>query len=392
MQFKSSDFLSLGLELELQIINKNNHDLTPRAPEFIEKFSDNSFNAQLKPEITQSMLEINSSVHSHPDPLLAELQSIRDALFTNSEKLDVHLTGGGAHHFQMWHDRKIYPDPHYKNAEKKYGYLAKMFTVFGMHIHLGCTHGDDAMYLMNVMARYIPHFIALSASSPFSQGVDTRYDSARSNVVSMFPLSGLGPSVGSWEHFCEWFENIQQLNLASTLKNFYWDIRPKPEYGTIEIRVCDTPLTIERATQIASYAQCLAHYLLTERPLPFIYHDPMIYNHNRYESSYNSFQASFINPYTMETSRLKDDMLNTINSLQSHAKALDTLEHLQAVQSLVQNESNDAKILRDLFNQGRSLKSLMHWQSTLFSGNNFQSVSPHHSKSAKKFMGDLFSC
>jgi carboxylate-amine ligase len=366
LQFNSSGFLSLGLELELQIINNNNYDLTPQSPEFIRNFSGNMFDSQLKPEITQSMIEINSSVHTHPDSLLLELQAIRDSLINNSSMMNVHVSGGGTHHFQMWHDRKIYPDQHYKNAAKKYGYLAKMFTVFGMHIHLGCSNGDDAMYLMNTLARYIPHFIALSASSPFSQGVDTGYDSARGNVVQMFPLSGLAPSVTSWSDFCNWMDNVKHLDIASGINNFYWDIRPKPEYGTIEIRVCDTPLTIERAVEIAAYAQCLAHFLLTERSLPYIYHDPLIYNCNRYESSYNSFQATFINPYTIQTQLLKDDMLETLALLKPHAKVLANESYLAAIEKLVDTESNDAKILRDHFKKSKSLNSLMKWQSHLF--------------------------
>ena len=97
------------------------------------------------------------------------------------------------------------------------------------------------------MSRYIPHFIALSASSPFSQGVDTAFDSSRLNNVNAFPLSGYMPFVGDWDEFNGYFDTMRGLQVVESMKDFYWDIRPKPEFGTIEIRVCDTPLTVERA-------------------------------------------------------------------------------------------------------------------------------------------------
>jgi len=366
LQFKSSDFLSIGLELELQLINKNNHDLTPRAADFIRNFSDASFFSQIKPEITQSMLEINSSVHMHPNTLLAELKNIRESLLNTSQTLGIHVMGGGAHPFQMWHDRKIYPHPHYKNAEKKYGYLAKMFTVFGMHIHIGCPTGDDAIYLMNILLRYIPHFIALSASSPFSQGVDTGYDSSRSNVVKMFPLSGLPPAASNWDDFCSWMEKVKQLGIAENINNFYWDIRPKPEYGTIEIRACDTPLSIERAVEIAAYAQCLSRLILLERKYPFIYHDPLIFEYNRHQATYNGLHANFINPYTMHQGSLKEDILSTLSILQEHATQLNNQAYLSAISMLVHSEANDATILRNYFSRSSSLHSLVSHQSQLF--------------------------
>lgn len=374
MEFKSSAFLSLGLELELQLVNKNNHDLTARALEFISNFSAPEFNSQLHPEITQSMLEINSSIHSHPSTLKTELCIMREALLNTSSTLGLLIMGGGAHPFQMWHDRKIYPDPHYKRAEKNYGYLAKMFTVFGMHIHLGCTSANDAIYLMNALTRYIPHFIALSASSPFSQGVDTGYESSRSNVVKMFPLSGLAPSVSSWEDFSNWLVSVQKLRIVENINNFYWDIRPKPEFGTVEIRVCDTPLTIERAVQIAAYAQCLSRSILMDRESPFIHHDLLIYEYNRHQASFNGYSANFINPYTMESQSLKSDILSTLETLHSHACALGNQSYLSSLLDLVQNNHNDSKKLRDFFSENKSLHSLVEYQNRLFSNEETQSA------------------
>src|SRR5665647_2838431 len=123
---------------------------------------------------------------------------------------------------------------------------------------------------------------------------DTSYQSSRLNTVSAFPLSGQLPFVHSWEEFTIFFNKMRGYGVVESMKDFYWDIRPKPEYGTVEIRVFDTPLTVERAALLAAYAQSLARYLLTERP-----HAPSrdvyaLYSHNRFQACRYGFEGTLV--------------------------------------------------------------------------------------------------
>ena len=153
------------------------------------------------------------------------------------------------------------PTERFHYSRELYGYLAKQFTVFGQHVHIGVPSGDDALYLLHALSRYVPHFIALSASSPFLQGEDTGFESSRLNSVFAFPLSGRAPFVLTWERVQPLLRQDDEHRHRASMKDFYWDIRPKPEYGTIEMRVCDTPLTVDRAAALAGYVQ-------TPVPLP----------------------------------------------------------------------------------------------------------------------------
>src|SRR3569833_1501509 len=119
----------------------------------------------------------------------------RAARVAGARRMNIDVAGGGAHPFQNWSEQRITPSDRFNELHRKYGYLAKTFTVFGQHIHIGVANGDDAMYLTHGFARFVPHFIALSAASPFYQGVDTAFDSSRSNVVRAFPLAGTAPPV-----------------------------------------------------------------------------------------------------------------------------------------------------------------------------------------------------
>jgi carboxylate-amine ligase len=216
--------------------------------------------------MTSSMIEISTGICDSAVQVQDELGVIRDALVRCADKLNIAVVGGGTHPFQQWHERRIYDKPRFRELSELYGYLSKQFTIFGQHVHVGCPGADPALLMLHRMSRYIPHFIALSASSPFVQGQDTQFDSARLNSVFAFPMSGRAPFTLHWEEFERFFVKTTRTGVVKSMKDFYWDIRPKPEYGTIEIRVFDTPLTIERAAALAGFVQSLASWFVLEQP------------------------------------------------------------------------------------------------------------------------------
>jgi len=243
--FKASESLSLGVELELQLINTFDLNLSNSSADLIDLMSRRAFPGNLTPEITESMIEVATGIHLNHDSLLDELHQIQRLLLTACDRLNLSIAGGGTHPFQRWDEQRIFARPRFRQISQLYGYLAQQFTVFGQHVHVGCRSADEALFLLHALNRYVPHFIALAASSPFFQGVDTRFQSARLNSVFAFPLSGRAPFVTSWSEFVsDYFARMKATGIVESMKDFYWDIRPKPEYGTIELRVCDTPLTI----------------------------------------------------------------------------------------------------------------------------------------------------
>ena len=282
--FVNSEPFTFGVELEIQVVNTHNYDLTKAASDLMRLIQGETFPGNITPEITESMIELSTGIcHSH-EQAVSELHAIRDVLVKAADQLNVGLAGGGTHAFQQWSDRQIYDAPRFQYISELYGYLAKQFTVFGQHVHIGCPDPDSALFLLHSMSRFIPHFIALSASSPFVQNVDTGFHSARLNSVFAFPLSGRAPFVLTWDSFEEYFTKMVNTGVVNSMKDFYWDIRPKPGYGTIEVRVMDTPLSVDRAAAIACYIQTLARYLLTDRPLKLSEDDYLVYTFNRFEA------------------------------------------------------------------------------------------------------------
>jgi carboxylate-amine ligase len=353
-QFKSTD-LTLGLELELQLINPHTQDLTSRSKKLIRHINHSSFKDNIKPEITQSMIEVNSSVHYKPTSLHKEMTMLCHYLKHISDKENVSLCGGGTHPFQDWKKRKIFPTRRFHALSKKYGYLAKNYTVFSMHVHVGCDSPDKAIYLTHALSRFVPQLICLSASSPFSNGTQTGFESTRLNISSSFPLSGHIPAVKNWSEFCRYYYKMQELNIIESMKDFYWDIRPKPELGTVEIRVCDMPLTLFKATVLTAYIQTISSYIMNEFPFDFQNNLYDLYAYNRFQASRFGFDGVFINPYSLDKTSIQKDIMDTLKILRPYAKALGTCHYLREIKGLTKHKENDSALLKNTFATSESL-------------------------------------
>ncbi|MGQ0653838.1 MAG: YbdK family carboxylate-amine ligase [Betaproteobacteria bacterium] len=346
MAFKPSAALSVGVELELQLVRPRDLDLAREAAELLARLERRKLPGAVKPEITESMIELNSAVHSSCGALAAELEVMRAAVVAEADVLNLRVCGGGAHPFHEWSERRIFPTERFRNVLERYGYLAKQFTVFGQHIHVGSPGGDEAIYLTHMLTRHVPHFIALSAASPYYQGEDTTFQSSRLTAINAFPLAGHIPFVPDWAGFLDYFGEMKRFGIVASMKDFYWDIRPKPEYGTVEIRVCDTPLTVERAALLAAYAQALAALYLEERRAPAraVY---MVNSFNRFEAARYGLKGRIVDAYSGATRSLGEDLHEWLAAVARYGAALGSAAALARLAADVRTGYSDAQWLRE---------------------------------------------
>ena len=358
LEFTPSTPLTLGVELELQIVNRRDYNLTRGASDLMELVHREPAPAgEIKPEITEGMIEISTGIHHDVDAMLAELASIRAVLLRHADRLNLGLCGGGAHPFQQWPDQRIYPQPRYRLVSELYGYLAQQFTVFGQHIHVGCPDGDHAVQWVQRLAPYMPHFIALSASSPFYQGVDSAFQSSRLNCVNAFPLSGFMPAVADWAEFNAYFDKMRSFGVVESMKDFYWDIRPKPEFGTLEIRVCDTPLTLARAVQLAAYARALAAWFQAEPRAPEP--DQMcMYAFNRFQACRFGLAGNLILADGASCS-IAEHVLATLDTVLPYADHPGMRAALVALGEVARKQDGDAHWLRQQHQARGSLSQVV---------------------------------
>lgn len=362
LPFKKSKEMSIGVELEYQLIDPISSNLVSRSKELIRNISASKYNTLIKPEITQSMIEINSSIHTSVKDLYKELKEVREFLLIQSKKLGICICGGGTHPCRKWTSGKIFPTKRFKNKSLLYRFLSKRSAVFGFHVHIGCLNADDALYLTHALARYIPHFIAMSASSPFYESTDTGFNTTRIIDFNSFPTSGVIPYLLTWNEFSRYFYKMKRLSIISTMKDFYWDVRPKPEFGTVEIRVCDTPLTIEKVIIITAYIQTVSYYLLHEKPIHISHDLYYLYSYNRFLACRYGLESQIIDPYQMHYQAITDDIQKTIKKIQKYTKKLNTSKYIEQLLQDVANKKNDAQILKEIYQKYGSFSKVVNEQ------------------------------
>lgn len=366
--FQKSAALSLGVELELQLVNTHDYDLAPYAEDMLRMIAKTPLPGAVVPEMTSGMIEISTGVCQSSSEVLGQLSQIRDALVKCADKLNIAVVGGGTHPFQQWHERRIYDKPRFRELSELYGYLSKQFTIFGQHVHVGCPDPDSALLTLHRMSRYIPHFIALSASSPYVQGQDTAFDSARLNSVFAFPLSGRAPFALTWDEFTVYFNKMAHTGVVKSMKDFYWDIRPKPEFGTIEIRVFDTPLTIERAAALSGYVQSLASWFMNDQPFMPTEDDYLVYTYNRFQACRFGLDAVYVDPATGSHMPLREHILMTMSQIDRHAISVGASASLNLLRSSVDRNDNDARWLREKQGEERLLAEVIRQAAERFRG------------------------
>lgn len=362
--------LTIGVELELQLIDLSDFDLAVGASDMLGYMERTRCHSNVSPELTESMIEVSCGVYDDWEELLQELERVRNELVSVADWLNIGICGGGTHPFQQWQERRIFANHRFREVSSLYGYLAKQFTVYGQHIHIGCENGDVAMTLLHALNRYVPHFIALAASSPFYQGVNTCFHSSRLNSISAFPLSGRAPFLLEWDRFCQsYFAPMKETGVIQSMKDFYWDIRPKPEYGTIEMRVCDTPLAIGRAAFLAAYLQLLCGWLLETKP-NVEEAEYMVYTYNRFQACRFGLAGNYIDPSSRSNYSIRDSVELTLKRIEMDASKISLRNIDRTIEMLrrFMRFDTDSVCLDASFQKSRSLEELVQHSMRTFRG------------------------
>jgi len=250
--------MTLGVEIELQLLDAESRDLTPAAPRVLERLRGVP---AIKPEIFQSMLEIATGVCPDVTSIRAELDAALVELRRACRDLGVLVAGGGSHPFARYRDRIPSAGERFEGVLEREQWIARRLAICGLHVHVGMRDGDHAIAMMNAMLRYAPHLLALSAASPFWEGSDTGLADARVTMFESLPTAGVPPTFERWAGFEDAYEALLRTGSIGSIKDLWWDLRPQPDLGTLELRICDTPHTVTEIVGLVALVQCLAAWL-----------------------------------------------------------------------------------------------------------------------------------
>ena len=265
--------LTLGIEEEYQIVHPVTRDLHSYMKQFLERRHRVMTPPGIKPELMESQLEMSSHICNDIHELRTEIIRMRDIARTEAEKNGLIIVAASTHPFAKWSDQNIMQGDRYSKVLADFKSVAEQLLVFGMHIHVGFGTGyknqDLMIEIMNQMRYFLPHILALSSSSPFWQGRNTGLKSYRSVVFEMMPRSGIPPSFQSYGEYQKYVDMLGEVgsldhgdNKRPDATKIWWDIRPHPQFGTLEIRIADMCTDIEDTIAIAALIQAIVATLL----------------------------------------------------------------------------------------------------------------------------------
>ncbi len=249
---------TLGIEEEYQTIDPETRDLRSHiATEMLAK-GKLRLEERVKAEMHQSVIEVGTRICSNIQDAQEDLFDLRRNMIRLAEEHGLVLVAGATHPFADWRVQEIYPDPRYAQVVEDLQLVARANLIFGLHVHVGIEDREAAIRIMNSIRYFLPHILALSTNSPFWLGMDTGYKSYRAKVFENFPRTNLPDSFSSYSEFEQYVNLLIKTNCIDNAKKIWWDVRPHPFFNTVEIRVCDIPLTAQETIAIAALIQATA--------------------------------------------------------------------------------------------------------------------------------------
>ncbi len=268
--FSSSPRSSLGVEWELELVDPVTRQLASAASDLLDELRkqnglpEGAEHPKAKHELLESTVEIITGVCMTVAEAKADLGATLAEVVAAAERRGLGVMCSGTHPLTDWTTQEISPSPRYAKLVETMQWLARRLQIFGVHVHVGVRSADKAIPIVNALTAYVPHFLALSASSPYWIGQDTGLASARSKVFEGLPTAGLPYQLSGWDQFEQLMGTLVASGTIETIREVWWDIRPHPGFGTVELRICDGLPTLEEVGAMAALAQCLVDQLNTQ--------------------------------------------------------------------------------------------------------------------------------
>jgi carboxylate-amine ligase len=331
---------TLGIEWELQLIDSSSKLLRQDAREVLEALADaggGGEEARIHHEFMQSTVEIVTGICSTVSEAKRDLAATIAQLQRITDMRGTMLTCAGTHPVSDWRDAKMVPIQRYAELVEQMQWLARRIQTFGVHVHVGLRDGSRAIPIVNALAVYLPHFLALTASSPFWGGHDTGLASSRAVIFGGLPTAGPPQLLADWSEFEEYMDTLLRAGTIRSIKEVWWDVRPQPDFGTVEIRMFDGVPTLHEVGMVGALSQSLVQlfdrqldrgYTLPRRP-------PWVVRDNKWRATRYGLDAIVITDDSGYTAPLRDELYELLAELRPVADRLGCTAELEVVSEVL---------------------------------------------------------
>jgi len=357
-RFGAGDPYTLGVEEEYMLLDPESLDLVQHIEMVLDAIQGDELASRLNAELMQSVLEIATPVCSTAGDVMRELSTLRGYVRDVARDQGLRVGSAGTHPFSLFERQRITAKDRYHALIDQLQYVARRELIFGMHIHVAVDDPDKAIQIVNGLLPQLAPLLALSASSPFWRGEPTGLASSRQIVFSAFPRSGPPPRFRDYEDYASVVGQLERTGCIADYTHIWWDIRPHPKWGTIEVRICDAVTRLDDAVAIAAYCQALVKQL-SERydageEIPS-YHR-ILTTENKWLAARYGLDAPVMDLTTGSRIRTPVAKLvrRTVRDLEPHARELGSERELEGIAALLGRGNSAERQLR-VFNANRDI-------------------------------------
>ena len=258
-EFESGTDLTLAVEEEFALLDPEAHELTNRFEALKAAADQTDFAEHVVGELIASEVEIRTGRCTGFAEAAAKMQERRSQIHTLAREQQLALGATGTHPWSRWQDQRIIDTPHYRRNDELLRYVVWRNNTFGLHVHIGIAGADRAIAVHDALRNFLPEILALSASSPFVEGVNSGLHSARTEIFTrMFPRCGIPDAYGSWQAWEEYVSFLYSTGSITEHTQIWWSVRPHLAYPTVEIRIADSQPDLAEAQSLAAFCYALA--------------------------------------------------------------------------------------------------------------------------------------
>jgi glutamate---cysteine ligase / carboxylate-amine ligase len=327
--FGQSSPWSLGVEEEVMILDAETLALTPGVEGLVAWAEGRTLPGVLKMELLASMVELATEICESPAGALAALVDLRGCAAAGAREQGQTIAAAGTHPFSLPTAQQIAPDPRYREFVEYAGISARRQAVCGLHVHVGMPGPEECMQALEGVLAWLPLVLALSANSPFLGGEETGLASSRAEVLAELPRAAAPPQFGSYGEWEAFVERFVELGLADGYTRFWWDVRPHPRFGTLEIRVPDQPTSVKLTAAFVALLQALCKTIVEgPPPTPAQRGD---YAQNRWAALRFGPRAELIHPEGNRVVPVPELTYELLALIESAVRDLGSVEHIRAL-------------------------------------------------------------
>lgn len=340
LDFSRNESHTVGVELELGIVDAETQELTSGYEKLVEQLPDDPAD-QIKPELMQCCVEVISGVSQTVADARADLDAKLRPLEQAADASGLGLWWGSTHPFSFWEDQRITNTPRYQNLVQLLQEMARRLITFGLHVHVAVDSGDKAVMICDRIMQYLPTLLALSTSSPYWQNRDTGLESYRSKLMEGLPTAGLPTLMRNWSEYVWLVNHMEETGFINTIREIWWDVRPHHNFGTVEVRVCDMPGSLDHVSGLTALIQCLVKKLsdeIDEGTYQFDCH-PMMVRQNKWRAARFGLSASLVNAVDYRVQSVQAITDGLLERLMGVAQDLRCESELRFVGELVREPS-----------------------------------------------------